>query len=826
MPATNYPEFNAAVTELTDRVELLLTDVGKMQSVASVQVAVDKAAEASTSATSAASSATAADGSKTAAAGSATAANTSKVAAASSATAADGSKTASASSATTASTAATNAGNSATAADASKTAAAASATAADGSKTAAAGSATAASTSASTATTKATEAAASATAAANSATSASTAKLSAETARDQAVTAASALTGSLSELGSIDLSSGVYPAKPAIAAFWKVIVGGTAGGVTYGVGDTLVYSKSLDQFYKIDNTESVSSVNGATGAVVITPASISAQPSNGNLTALAGLTGAADRLPYFTGQGALSLTTLTAKARELLASANEAGMRTTLGLGTAAVADLTATAYDSTPGRALKVGDFGVGGVAIQSNDFNAITTQGRYFNGGPDAVGLPYAEYWQVEHLPSHIPTAFSQRATGTGTNNLGRVYTRSTLSGAAGLSQWSRLQQQKDYLVGDSYVECLHAVLSNSHSSITIYTNIPAVDWVMWTIKIEGAAGTYTAPASALIAGYFYNGAPYLPTMTVTAANADALTSAEVGVVDGKITVRISGIGYIPRLAVSAIRNQSSPYGAPDTAYTGWFYGADQTTPPNAVAVDIKRTPVLGKDAAIYNLANIATAGSYEHLAMKYGANELQFGNLVGSYAYLKSSSDNGHYLGTPAYRWNTVFAATGAINTSDARHKTPVKPLSAAELSAAKQLAGEIGAFQWLAAIEDKGPAARQHFGVTVQRVIEVFTAHGLDPFRYGMICHDQWAAEVKHHPEEVIPTQTPAVLDAEGNVIEGERTSYEVTPARDEITREAGDLYSLRMDQLALFLARGQAQRQDALEARIAALEAQP
>lgn len=41
MTATNFPEFNAAVTELTTKVSTLLGDVATMQSVANVQVAVD-----------------------------------------------------------------------------------------------------------------------------------------------------------------------------------------------------------------------------------------------------------------------------------------------------------------------------------------------------------------------------------------------------------------------------------------------------------------------------------------------------------------------------------------------------------------------------------------------------------------------------------------------------------------------------------------------------------------------------------------------------------------------------------------------------------------
>jgi len=60
------------------------------------------------------------------------------------------------------------------------------------------------------------------------------------------------------------------------------------------------------------------------------------QPSAANLTALSGLTGAADTLPYFTGLGALSLTTLTAYARTLLDDASATAMHSTLELGSAA----------------------------------------------------------------------------------------------------------------------------------------------------------------------------------------------------------------------------------------------------------------------------------------------------------------------------------------------------------------------------------------------------------------------------------------------------------------------------------------------------------
>lgn len=78
-----------------------------------------------------------------------------------------------------------------------------------------------------------------------------------------------------------------------------------------------------------ENTDS-SLILATTKAVKL--ATAKRQPTHANLTALSGLVGGADQLPYFTGAGALSLATITAKARSLLASADEAAMRGVFGM--------------------------------------------------------------------------------------------------------------------------------------------------------------------------------------------------------------------------------------------------------------------------------------------------------------------------------------------------------------------------------------------------------------------------------------------------------------------------------------------------------------
>ena len=182
--------------------------------------------------------------------------------------------------------------------------------------------------------------------------------------------------------------------------------------------------------------------------------------------------------------------------------------------------------------------------------------------------------------------------------------------------------------------------------------------------------------------------------------------------------------------------------------------------------------------------------------------------------SSAHVAPFADNAITAGRPGARYSTVYAGTGSISTSDARLKTSVAPLTPAEIAWARALAAEIGTFRFLDAAEKKAGQARSHVGLTVQRAIELGEASGLDPFRYAFICHDSWSAEPG---TSAMPAQDE-VLDAGGRVVRP------ALPAQEASTgRPAGDLYSFRPDQLALFIARGQEAAHAGLADRIAALE---
>lgn len=113
----------------------------------------------------------------------------------------------------------------------------------------------------------------------------------------------------------------------------------------------------------------------------------------------------------------------------------------------------------------------------------------------------------------------------------------------------------------------------------------------------------------------------------------------------------------------------------------------------------------------------------------------------------------TDNATSLGYPSNRWSVLYAATGAINTSDAREKTPLRAIPDSVKRAIQRVIDGVGVFQWLPSVATKGEGgARLHIGVTAQAVRDAFLAEGEDPERWALFCADPANEDAGHGKDE--------------------------------------------------------------------------
>lgn len=152
-----------------------------------------------------------------------------------------------------------------------------------------------------------------------------------------------------------------------------------------------------------------------------------------------------------------------------------------------------------------------------------------------------------------------------------------------------------------------------------------------------------------------------------------------------------------------------------------------------------------------------------------------------------YFNPSIDNNVDLGLPSNRFKTIYAGTGAINTSDERHKQQINMIDDVVLDAWSEV--NYSQYKFNDAVQEKGEEARWHIGVVAQEIERTFNNHGLSAFDYGIICYDEWNE----------------VFDNEGNQI-----------------RSAGNIYSIRPNECLMLEAALQRRVTKRIESQLAIL----
>lgn len=157
---------------------------------------------------------------------------------------------------------------------------------------------------------------------------------------------------------------------------------------------------------------------------------------------------------------------------------------------------------------------------------------------------------------------------------------------------------------------------------------------------------------------------------------------------------------------------------------------------------------------------------------------SNRTEFYRRVELGEVIQPINDDEISCGSGSRRFTEIFATSGVVNTSDAREKQQITPLSVSERRVARELAGLVRKFRWNREVSQYGDDAKWHFGVIAQEVVAAFARHGLDALDYGLVKLDSWPAQGSVRCPE---------------------TGVELEPAR-----AAGDRYGVRYPELSLFV----------------------
>lgn len=235
------------------------------------------------------------------------------------------------------------------------------------------------------------------------------------------------------------------------------------------------------------------------------------------------------------------------------------------------------------------------------------------------------------------------------------------------------------------------------------------------------------------------------------------------------------------------------------------GYILNTDGSTAPDTNCYTIKvqqSVTANGKPTIVLNMNTWTPDGVKGYTAF--------------SAAALHPDVNSGTSLGLADHAWNNIYSQTAVQVVSDMTQKTLIGQVGASTFAEAATLAAAVASvatigFKLNDAIAKKGESnARIHFGYSAQDVWAAIEKAGLDPSKYGLI------------------TKTPVMVVTDTSTGEtasnGTPITTRTTTTKTDSTGATVYRYLLRYEQIYALLIWYQNQKQAALEARIAALEA--
>lgn len=168
------------------------------------------------------------------------------------------------------------------------------------------------------------------------------------------------------------------------------------------------------------------------------------QPSDAELTALAGLTSAADSFPYFTGSGTASLLAIVSAVRTVLASADLATFRSNAGLAIGS----DVQAYDATILKSAAIG-VTVQGYDADTMKSDVVTARTRSHRFTPVAVTAAAGGALSIDcdlHEACTITLAETTTTVGAASNQARDKYVVLEITGTTGKALAWNTNWQKD--------------------------------------------------------------------------------------------------------------------------------------------------------------------------------------------------------------------------------------------------------------------------------------------------------------------------------------------------------------------------------------------